>query len=215
YERALRIAEFLIHEVAAGYDGRLPEHFSRSWEPLLDYNAERADDPFRPYGWTPGHSLEWARLLLAVESALGTGAPRWLVPAARRLVDVAVDHGWAADGAPGFVYTVDWHDRPVVRTRMHWVAAEAVAAAAVLSRRTGEDRYAGWYRAWWDQIQHSFIDPVDGGWHHELDPSGAASATVWSGKPDIYHAYQATAIPVLPASASVVGGVLTEAAARR
>ena len=49
--------------------------------------------------------------------------------------------GWDVDGAPGFVYTVDWSGKPVVRERMHWVAAEAVGAAAALHAATGEERF--------------------------------------------------------------------------
>ena len=45
-------------------------------------------------------------------------------------LDRAVRDGWAVDGAPGFAYTTDWAGAPVVRTRMHWVAAEAIGAAA-------------------------------------------------------------------------------------
>ena len=34
--------------------------------------------------------------------------------------------------APGFVYTVDFVGTPVVHERMHWVACEAISAAAAL-----------------------------------------------------------------------------------
>ena len=40
----------------------LPEHFTADWTPLPDYNRDRPADPFRPYGATPGHLFEWARL---------------------------------------------------------------------------------------------------------------------------------------------------------
>lgn len=145
-----------------------------------------------------GHWLEWARLLVELEAALGDGAPEWLLADARRLFDLAVEHGWAVDGADGFVYTLDWRDRPVVRERMHWVAAEAVLAAAALGRRTGEPHYERWYRTWWDYIRLHLVDLERGGWHHELDPANAPSSTVWQGKPDLYHAYQAVVLPTLP-----------------
>ena len=53
---------------------------------------------------------------------------------------------------PGFVYTTDWDGTPVVRHRMHWVAAEATATAAVLHAVTGDPSYASWYETWWDHI---------------------------------------------------------------
>ncbi len=203
-QRALRICEHLIHEVAAGHGFRLPEHFSANWQPQLEYNTDRRDDPFRPYGSTIGHWLEWARLLLHVEAAFRLDPrlpdpPAWLPVDARALFDTAIALGWAVDGAEGFVYTVGWDDRPVVRSRMHWVVAEAIGAAAALWRRTGEAGYDHWYRTFWDYSQQYLI--VDGGsWWHELDPANAPATTVWPGKPDIYHAYQATLLPQLPAA---------------
>ena len=81
---------------------------------------------------------------------------------------------------------------------MHWVAAEATATAAALHAATGDPAYAAWYATWWDHVAEVFLDPERGSWHHELDPANRPSATTWAGKPDIYHAVQATLIPRLP-----------------
>ncbi|HEY8373182.1 MAG TPA: AGE family epimerase/isomerase [Pseudonocardiaceae bacterium] len=198
HHRALRIAETLIHRVAAVHDWRLPEHFTPDWTPLPDYNVDHPAHPFRPYGGTVGHWLEWARLLLHLEAALGPDAPDWLLPDAQRLFTSAVERGWHADGHPGFVYTLDWQDRPVVRARMHWVIAEAILAAAALHRRTGDPDYARWYDTFWGYARSHHLDHAGGSWHHELDPEGHPAASVWSGKPDVYHAYQAVLFPELP-----------------
>jgi len=206
YERALRICTHLIHGVAADRDWRLPEHYTEDWTPRPDYNAERPADQFRPYGVTVGHLLEWARLLIHVEAAL-PDPPAWLLAEAVALFDAATSRGWTVDGADGFVYTLDWHDRPVVRERMHWVTAEAIDTAAVLGRRTGDSRYADWYGAFWTFADRYFIDRVNGGWRHELDATNRPSSTVWSGKPDTYHAYQATLIPRLPMAPSLAGAL--------
>ncbi|RCV49552.1 N-acyl-D-glucosamine 2-epimerase [Marinitenerispora sediminis] len=196
-QRALSIAERVIHQAAAGNNWRLVEHFDTSWRPLLDYNADAPDHPFRPYGTTVGHWLEWSRLLLHLEAG-AADAPAWLLADATTLFDLAVRHGWRADGADGFVYTLDWSDRPVVRPRMHWVVAEAILTAAALHRRTGEARFEEWYRTWWDYAARHLLDRRSGSWHHELDPENRPSASVWSGKPDVYHAYQAVLLPQLP-----------------
>ncbi|MCB7534982.1 AGE family epimerase/isomerase, partial [Escherichia coli] len=42
---------------------RIPEHFNSDWEPELEFNADKPDDQFKPYGATPGHGIEWARLI--------------------------------------------------------------------------------------------------------------------------------------------------------
>lgn len=206
YEVALGIAEHLVHEVAGARGHRLPEHFDEQWTPLPEYNADRPGDPFRPYGVTPGHLLEWSRLLLQIEVSLAD-PPAWLLDDARALFDRAVGIGWAADGAPGFVYTTDWDDRPVVRNRLHWVQTEAIGAAATLARRTGERRYASLERDWWDFADRHFVDhvPSAGSWFHELGPDNQPTAGTWSGKPDVYHAYQATLLSVLPIAPSLAG----------
>ena len=210
YERALRIASHLIHEVAASNDWRLPEHFTPGWEPLLEFNADRPDDQFRPYGSTIGHWLEWSRLLLHIEAALPE-APSWLLDDAISLFTAAINRGWAVDGADGFVYTIGWDDTPVVRTRMHWVVAEAIGAAAVLRDRTGDPVYEEWYRTFWNYADGYLIDHVHGGWHHELDPNNRPAPSAWLGKPDVYHAYQATLIPQVPLTPSLARALLEQA----
>ena len=201
-DRASSIAERLVHGAARENGWRLPEHFDAQWRPLLEYNSEARADQFRPYGTTIGHWLEWSRLLLQLEASTAS-PPAWLFEDARVLFDAAAEHGWAADGAEGFVYTLDWEDRPVVRARMHWVVAEAIAAAAAFRRRTGERLYEDWYRRLWDHAERRFIDRERGSWHHELDADNRPAATVWSGKPDVYHAFQATLLPQMPLSLSL------------
>jgi mannose/cellobiose epimerase-like protein (N-acyl-D-glucosamine 2-epimerase family) len=197
-ERALRILERVVHGFARSNDWSLPEHFDASWQALPEYNSSDRAHQFRPYGVTIGHLLEWARLALHVRAALGPDAPDWLLADAESLFRAAVRLGWSVDGAEGFVYTVDWNGIPVVRNRLHWVLTEALGAAAALGKVTGDPQYEGWYRLWWDCAAALFLDPVGGSWWHELDPENRPTATVWSGKPDVYHALQATLVPVLP-----------------
>ncbi len=141
--RAQRILTRVVHDFARGNQWRIPEHFDEHWTPVLDYNVDEPAHPFRPYGATIGHWLEWARLALHLRAGLGDLAPDWLLGDAVELFDASVREGWAVDGADGFVYTVDWSGQPVVRERMHWVAAEATATAAALHAATGDPAYAG------------------------------------------------------------------------
>ncbi|HSF35161.1 MAG TPA: AGE family epimerase/isomerase [Nocardioides sp.] len=197
HRRAARLAG-LVLELAPSHHGRLPEHFGPDWSVDLDLNRDRPDDPFKPYGATVGHALEWSRLLLHLEATLGDAAPAGLLDTSRLLFDRSVADGWYADGAPGFVYTTDWEGRPVVRERMHWVTAEAIAAAAALHRRTDEEVYARHYAEWWAYAREHLLDRGRGSWHHELDASNRPQASVWPGKPDLYHAVQATLLPRMP-----------------
>ena len=199
HARAASIAARLIDRYARANSWRIPEHYDAQWRPLLDYNIDHPSDQFRPYGTTPGHSFEWARLLLDLEAAQAA-PPAWLAEAATALFDRAVADAENRDGHPGLIYTVDEDGQPVVTARLHWVACEAVLAADALHRRTGQERFAAAAARWWDEIDRYFIDRKGGGWWQELAPDMTPAASTWSGKPDVYHSYQALLFPSLPLS---------------
>ncbi|MDB5470086.1 MAG: family epimerase/isomerase [Caulobacter sp.] len=203
-QRALRIAERLIDGVARANGWRVAEHFDTAWTPLPDYNADNPDHPFRPYGITPGHGLEWARLLIGLRVRLAD-SPAWLMEAAAQLFARATAEGWAEPG--GFVYTTHADGRPCVERRLHWVVTEAIAAAATLQEATGEGLYEDWYRRSWAFAAGHLIDRERGSWRHELDTRLHPVAGVWAGKPDVYHAFQAVLIPGLPLAGSVAGSL--------
>ncbi len=184
---------------------RIPEHAGPSWQPVLEYNADRPADPFRPYGATVGHGLEWSRLLIQLDVAHQSGTR---LADAAQLYDRAVSDGWAVDGAPGFVYTTDWDGKPVTHTRMHWVCCEAILAAAALAEATGDPRYEADYERWWDFAQRHLIDPVHGSWRHELDRLNRPASSTWQGKPDLYHAVQACLLPSRPLAGSAARALL-------
>ncbi|HEN8713858.1 TPA: AGE family epimerase/isomerase [Pseudomonas putida] len=209
-ERALRIVERIIHGHAGASGYQVVEHFDVHWQPLPDYNQDNPADHFRPYGTTPGHAFEWSRLVLHLEAARrqsGLPAPAWLLACARGLFANACKHAWSIDGAEGIVYTLGWDNQPRVRERLHWVHAEACASAAALLRRTGEQQYEQWYRRFWTFIGTHFIDRAAGSWHHELDPDNQPAATIWAGKPDLYHAFQAVLLPTLPLAPSLASAL--------
>jgi sulfoquinovose isomerase len=199
HARAASIAARLIDGEARAGTWRIPEHYDAAWRPLPDYNLDRPGDQFRPYGTTPGHSFEWARLLLTLEAAQ-TAPPAWLLEAATALFDTAVADAEHRDGHPGLIYTVAADGRPVIVARLHWVACEAVLAADALHRRTGEERFAAAAARWWDEIDRYFLDRNGGGWWQELAPDMTPATSTWSGKPDLYHSYQALLLPSLPLS---------------
>lgn len=212
-ERAVGILTWVIDTQARSMGWRVPEHFDAKWNVLPDYNIDKPKDPFRPYGFTPGHAFEWARLAIHAGAQLhriGRDIPGWIQPAARALVSQAVADGWHGDGADGFVYTVDGNGQPVARERMHWVLCEALGAAATLARMSaGKDGYeadsddafgAELERSmgkWWAYAKDKFIE-YPGQWFHELDEDNQPSTVTWPGKPDAYHIAQMHLLPDLP-----------------
>jgi len=210
-ERASAIAQRVVGW-AAERDWRVVEHFDAAWRPQPELNVDHPTDQFKPYGSTPGHGFEWARLLLqldAAQAAQDSGvavAPGARLDAARHLFDRAAADGWDPEEG-GFVYTVNWYGRPVEQRRFHWVAAEAIAAAEVFARVTGEERYARLADDWWAYARSHLVDVERGSWHHELDAHNRPSAEVWGGKPDVYHAGQALLLADVPVTGSLAESV--------
>lgn len=202
--RAGRIIDRVI-EWAADNDYRIPEHFSSDWVADLECNKEKPDDQFKPYGATPGHGLEWARLITQWALSAhkeGKGAEKYIA-AAENLYNRAISDGWNCDGAPGIVYTTDWEGKPIVHDRMHWTLAEAINSAAVLYHVTEKEKYAADYAEFMKYLDEQVLDHVNGSWFHQLDEENKLIGTVWPGKADIYHALQAVLIPYSKVDVSI------------
>lgn len=197
--RAVALCRFVLDE-AATRSWRILEHYDERWRPLPDHNRTRPDDAFRPYGSTVGHGFEWSRL---IAQAAGHASPAdRFVEGAAALYRRAVADGWARAGSAGFLYTVDWDGTPVSHRRLHWVAAEAFAAASVLARLPGDPAHAeGDVAIRLAHIRSGFVDDRHGSWIHDLDAPDDAP------KPDLYHAFQAVLIPQLPVATSLAAAI--------
>lgn len=195
-ERAGRIIERVVGW-AKDNNWRIPEHFTEDWLPDLECNKEKPDDQFKPYGATPGHGLEWARLITqwATSSYKESMTMHYYIAIAENLYNTAVADAWNSDGNPGIVYTTDWEGNPIVHDRMHWTLAEAINSAAVLYRVTKKQKYADDYAMFMEYLDDKVLDHMHGSWFHQLDANNQVIGTVWPGKSDIYHALQAVLIP--------------------
>ncbi|MCB8883143.1 AGE family epimerase/isomerase [Acidisoma cellulosilytica] len=191
---AERIATRLIHHVARSHDWHVIEHFDRHWVPDTVY---RGSDMFRPFGTTPGHSLQWSRQIAQLD-ALGSGRLGWTMDAARCLFKQAITDGWDKDQG-GFYYTLDYDNQPLIRDRLWWPVCEAIAASAYLHVRTEDAVFETWYRKVWDWADRYMLDHRIGGWHGELNDRLVPHSRFFSGKTDIYHALHACLVPLLPA----------------
>lgn len=197
-DKAERIADLVIRRRAGENGWRVAEHFDGEWAVDKDYAGDRM---FRPPGTTPGHWLEWSRLILQLW-ALGGKRVEWMPEAARALFERAVTIGWDSDKG-GFFYNLDWNDRPDMRTKLWWPASEGIGAAAFLCQHQPSAFHEHWYRTIWDVISRHFLDAARGGWHEELDEAMVPAHTLFAGKADIYHALQACLIPLYPATGSI------------
>ncbi|MDX3926190.1 MAG: AGE family epimerase/isomerase [Shinella sp.] len=201
--KAERIADLIIRRRAGENGFRVPEHFDENWTLDKEY---RGNEMFRPSGTTPGHSLEWARLVLQLW-ALGGRKHAWMPDAAKNLFAQAIEHGWDKERG-GFFYTLDWNDEPAKRNKLWWPVAEGIGAAAFLCEHLPGGDHETWYRKFWDTVSRHFLDREKGGWHEELTEDMAPSYTLFAGKGDIYHALQACLIPLYPATGSLTRAII-------
>ncbi|MFB6202166.1 MAG: AGE family epimerase/isomerase [Halorhabdus sp.] len=154
-DRAREIAHALTVELAADHDGRLWEHYTDEWDHDMEYNRDKPADLFRPWGYQPGHHVEWAKLLAVLDRYAETD---WAIDRAEELFDTAIDSGWDDENG-GFYYTFGLDGEPIVDDKYGWPVAEGIGAAAALFERTGQDRYLDWYDRFWEYAQTHLTAP--------------------------------------------------------
>lgn len=211
-EFRVRAGRIINHVVkwASENSWRIPEHFFEDWTPNRDFNIKNPNDPFKPYGATPGHGMEWARLIAqwALSTYKDNNAERdKYISYSKELYMRAFQDAWYVDGEPGLIYTTDWEGKPVIHDRMHWVLCEAINTSAMLYRLSGERRYADDYEQLMKYLDEKVIDKVNGSAFHQMDRYNHVIGTVWPGKNDLYHAVQATLIPYYAPDMSIAKAV--------
>ena len=198
--RAGRILDFFVGQIAPEHGWRIPEHYTEDWQMDPDY----AGNPmFRPKGTTPGHSFELGRLVIQHWDLVGrpdSGA----VMRGRALIETALTDAWRPDG--GFCYTLHLDGTPDVPDRYWWPVTEAIGALAVLRGLDERPSDVEWYDRLWAFADTKLIDHARGGWFPELDETGAPTQAQFLGKPDIYHALQATLLPLVGRPSRLLAG---------
>ncbi len=166
--RAYTIAESLARDLADEGDGLLWEHYTEDWRLDWEYNRDKPDDLFRPWGYQPGHLLEWAKLLSLIARERDD---EWLLPRARRFFDAAVENGWD-DEHGGFVYNFDRDGESIVHDKYYWPLAEGIGATTLLAEATGEDEYVDWYERIWEYAWENVVNQRTGDWYFRLTRDG-------------------------------------------
>lgn len=169
-DRALLLADHMTRRQAALAGGLVWEHYDRDWNVDWDYNRDNPRHLFRPWGFQPGHQVEWAKLLVLLHGHLGArgAAPEWLLPTARHLFDTALQYAWD-DEFGGIAYGFAPDFTICDSDKYFWVQAEAISAAARLFAATGDARYREWYERVWRYAWQHFVDHRHGAWYRILD----------------------------------------------
>jgi mannose/cellobiose epimerase-like protein (N-acyl-D-glucosamine 2-epimerase family) len=196
------IADLLIRRAAKQNAWRLPEHFDEAWAVNRTYAAS---EMFRPAGTTPGHWLEWSRLIVQLW-LLGGRRHAWMPEAAAALFRNAVGEGWDHRRG-GFYYTLDFDGQPLNSDKIWWPACEGIGAASFIADHSDDPFFETWYRRIWDFAAAQFVDRRNGGWIPQRSVDLTLKSTLFVGKPDIYHAIQALLIPLFPATGSLLTAI--------
>ncbi len=203
-EKAEQIADLIINRRARENGFRVAEHFDADWN--VD-KAYAGDPMFRPPGTTPGHWLEWARLVLQLW-ALGGKQHAWMPEAARSAVPRSRSPSAGTRSTAASSTTSTGTTCPTSATSSGGRPREGIGAAAFLIAHRPSEFHETWYRKIWDVIARHHLDEQNGGWFEQLSEDMRPANSLFPGKGDIYHALQACLIPLYPAEGSVTKGII-------
>lgn len=166
--RAKQIAHQFCLVLATQAEGQIWEHYDTNWKPDWQYNINKPDDLFKPWGFQPGHQVEWAKLLLQLDAL---GKEDWYLPTAMRFFNTAMEKGWDKEYG-GLVYGYAPDGEFADAHKYFWVQAEAIATAWRLYQRTKEPSYLDNYHRLWRWAWDYMIDHQHGGWYRILAQDG-------------------------------------------
>ena len=169
-DRAERLAELFAFKLADQSGGKIWEHYDVNWHVDMDYNKDRPNDRFKPWGFQPGHQTEWSKLLMILHGERPD--EKWLNKA-KSLYDQAIDMGWDDENG-GIFYGVGPDGTICAYEKYFWVQAESFAAAWRLYDATGEDKYLQDYRRIWQWSWDYMIDHDLGAWFRVRNRDGSA-----------------------------------------
>jgi len=183
-DRAVSLANRFCFELSQQSNGLIWEHYNTSWSVDLKYNIDKPDDLFKPWGFQPGHQVEWCKLLMQINEARPDSR---LVDKAAELFDSALQKGWDKEHG-GLVYGFAPDGQFSDSHKYFWVHAEAFAAAWRLFKVTGDEKYVQHYNDIWKWSWMYLIDHEYGAWYRIRNRDGTAFDDLKSppGKTD-YH----------------------------
>ena len=169
-DRAELLAKRFTIELAEQSNGLIWEHYNSNWQVDLDFNRNKPNDRYKPWGFQPGHQVEWCKLLLILNEERPD--KKWLIKA-QELYDRAIAIGWDNQFG-GIVYGVAPDGSFCAAEKYFWVHAEAFAAAWRLYKQTHDDKYIADYQRIWRWSWEHLIDHTHGAWYRIRNRDGSA-----------------------------------------
>ena len=82
---------------------------------------------------------------------------------------MSLQHCWDKEGGGGILYTFDPDGNVCDDNKYMWPHPEAFAAALLLYKETGDEKYLEFYRECWAYSWKYLADAEYGGWYGVLD----------------------------------------------
>jgi mannose/cellobiose epimerase-like protein (N-acyl-D-glucosamine 2-epimerase family) len=163
-DRAYLLADHMTRRQAGKAGGLVWEHYDSDWQPDWGYNRDDPKNLFRPWGFQPGHQVEWAKLLMILQRHRPEA---WLLPTATHLFDISLERAWDRQYG-GICYGLAPDGAVCDTDKYFWVQAEALAAAALLAGQSSGEKYWDWYQRIWGYSWVHLVDHRHGAWYRIL-----------------------------------------------
>ncbi|MGG3964303.1 AGE family epimerase/isomerase [Heyndrickxia faecalis] len=163
--RAYKLAESVCRTLKERSGGMIWENYTPDWQPDWTYHLHQTKDEFRPYGFIPGHQLEWSKLLMWLDRHL---SEPWIVETAEELYGKAWEKG-ADETFGGIFFALSPQGEVIDTDKNYWVISEAIAASALLAAKTGKSIYSERYNQLFSYASNYLIDHQYGGWYKLLN----------------------------------------------
>ncbi len=168
--RAETLANRFAFDLAEQSNGLVWEHYTSDWQLDMDFNRDKPNDRYKPWGFQPGHQVEWCKLLLILNEQRPDS--KW-TSRAKDLYDQAMAIGWD-NKYGGIVYGVAPDGQVCAAEKYFWVHAEAFAAAWRLYQLTNDEKYLNDYQRIWQWSWEHLIDHTHGAWYRVCNRDGTA-----------------------------------------
>lgn len=167
-DRALLIATNICLRQTKETDGLIWEHYHQDWSIDWDYNKDDPRNLYKPWGYQPGHLIEWTKLLLMINRHQQVD---WLIPQAEKLFNAGLENAWDKEHG-GLLYGFSPDGTICDDEKYFWVHAEALAAAALLAKATDNQQYWQHYQQLWQYSWSAFCDNEHKPWWRLLSREG-------------------------------------------
>lgn len=163
-DRAYQLAKGVAKKLMPQTKGLVWEHYDSHFQPDWDYNKGLTKDEFRPYGFIPGHQLEWSKLFIWLDKHR---SEPWMLESAEQLYQQAWTLGWD-DAYSGMFFALSPDKKLIDLDKNYWVMAEGIAASSLLAAKTNATKYWDGYKTLFNYSWQHLIDHKYGGWYQLL-----------------------------------------------